>query len=216
MSARDGAGPTKAVLVSAMPGSALTRHVAGLALPKRALSLPVAPDPPPALPSFVELWGETAALRAEVAAWPGPARAWLVAESVPIAYERTWPSGAPSPGLRMVSTVHRRPDLDREAFEAHWRGPHTEVALRYTVPFWRYVQDVVREPIGRDAEEVDGFAGMHFRTAEDLRARWQDHPEEAARGAADAARFMDVDRSVAVTMVETVWDDAPDAGERRA
>jgi hypothetical protein len=196
----------KAIVVSEASGDALARHLAELDLPKRALSLPVAPTPPTSLPSFAELWGSESEIRAAVARWPFPSRAWLVEEFVPVAYERTWRSGEASPGLRMVSALHRRADLSREAFEAHWRGPHALVAKSYTVPVWNYVQNVVRVALGHDSD-VDGFVGMHFRTAEDLEARWRDHPREAARGAEDAAKFMAVDRSIGITTIETIWDE---------
>ena len=196
---------TKAILISGAPARALTDHVASLGLPRRAISLPTELGAADKFPSFIELWGERDALRETATSWPFPARAWLVAEHVPISYERTWRSGERSPGLRMVSTVHRRVGMTRSAFEDYWRGPHTRIAKSYTVPVWHYSQNVVVEALGSDEGE-DGFVGMHFRSAADLRARWQDHPIEAARGAEDAARFMAVDRSISITAVETVWE----------
>lgn len=134
----------KVVLISDASADALRSQLAGLDLARRALSLPVAEDPPAELPNFVELWGETSRLRAVV-------------------------------------------------------------AKSYSVPVWHYVQNLVTQALGHDSH-VDGFVGMHFHRAEDLKARWQDHPQEAARGAADAARFMAVERSVSITAIETVWD----------
>lgn len=208
----------KAIVVSEATRDALTAHLAELDLPRRALSWPVDAAPPPALPSFCELWGPEAKLREIVARWPFPGRGWLVDEHVPVDYARTWRSGEPSPGLRMISTLHRRPDLSRAAFAAHWLGPHVEVATAFTIPIWRYVQNVVREPLDHDGghegsrdgdidadARVDGFVGMHFETEAALRARWRDHPEEAARGAEDARRFMAVERSVGITAIEIVW-----------
>lgn len=197
---------SKAILVGAGPSAMLARHVAALALPRRAISLPVASDPPAGLHSFVELWGEEALIRASVADWPFPTRAWLVEEHCPLRYERTWPSGTPSPGVRMVSSLHRRADISREAFATHWLGPHTRVATSYTIPVWHYSQNVVIEALTSDAGE-DGFVGMHFETQEQLRARWADHPVEAARGAEDAERFMNVARTVTMLAVETIWED---------
>ncbi len=202
--------PEKAVVVSDAPGAELHYHLTRLDLSRRALSLPVESEPPRSLTNFAELWGPEPKLRSLVARWPFPARAWLVSEFVPVSYERTWRSGVASPGLRMVSTVHRRPDLSRDAFEQYWLGPHAAVAKSYTVPVWHYVQNVVLEALGHDSD-VDGFVGMHFRTAEELRSRWRDHPREAARGADDAANFMATERSVAVTTIETVWDDGVSA-----
>lgn len=196
----------KAILIGDEEDGRLRSHVANLALPRRALSLPLRSDPPPGLHSFVELWGDEAELRASVSRWPLPVRAWLVEEHTPLAYERSWPSGAPSPGVRFVSSLHRRMGISRDAFARHWLGPHTRVALAYTVAVWHYSQNVVVEALTGDSG-VDGFAGMHFETAEQMRARWSDHPQEAARGAADAARFMDASRSASMVAEETVWEE---------
>jgi hypothetical protein len=199
---------TKAILIGreVHPSpSSLEAYVAGLGIPRRALSLPVSSEPPPDFPSFIELWGGEQELREAVERWPFEVGAWLVEEYQPKRYERDWPSGTRSPGLRMVSILHRRPDLSREAFAAHWLGPHTRVALSYTIPFWHYNQNVVVEALANDGGE-DGFAGMHFETREQMEARWSAHPEEAARGTADAARFMDTNRNPTVITFETVWE----------
>lgn len=196
----------KAILIAEAPADALTHYLAKLALPRRALSLPATTDVPASMPNFIELWGRPGQLRNVLAEWPHPARAWLVREVIPMAYEQTWRSGEPSPGPRRVSTVHRRPGMTRADFERYWCGPHTAVARSYTVPVWHYVQNIVIEPLGHSSD-LDGFVGMHFRTAEDLRARWQDYPDEAARGADDAAKFMVLERAVSITAVETVWHD---------
>ena len=201
----------KLSLVQRDPVADLGPHLAALAsLPKRALSTPTPALASPAIAAFVELWGSREALRAAFADWPSPARAWLVEETLAADAARTWPSGVSSPGVRLVSSVHRRPDLDRSAFAAHWHGPHTAIALAYSVPVWRYGQNVVVEAWGPEDGE-DGFAVLHFRTGEDLVARWADHPGEAQRGAEDAARFMDRTRGWTVTMTETIWEGGPAA-----
>ena len=196
----------KAILTGANASEPWSRHVASLALPRRAISLPRDPEPNLEFQFFVELWGDEESLRECVTNWPFAARAWLVEEHVPLVYERSWPSGTPSPGVRMVSSLTRCENLTKEAFAAHWLGPHVEVALSYTVPFWHYNQNVVREALTPNSPE-DGFVGMHFRTAERMRARWADHPTEAARGAADAKRFMAEAHAPPMVAIETVWSD---------
>lgn len=197
--------PCKAIVVSPGPEDALVSHVSALVGLRRALSLPLSPGAPDALASFAELWGAERDVRGAVASWPFAARAWLVAEHTPVDYERTWPSGTPSPGVRMVSSLFRRAGSSRRAFEEHWLGPHTRIARSFTVPVWRYSQNVVVEALSGRGDE-DGFVGMHFRTPEELESRWADHPDEARRGAEDAARFLDVGRSVGIRARETVWD----------
>ncbi len=199
---------TKATLIANAPAAQLASHVGALALPRRAVSLPADPDvaPPPGFHAFIELWGDESAVRTAVEKWPFPARAWLVTEHSPLRYRRTWPSGTPSPGVRLVSSLFRRAELTRAAFADHWLGPHVRVARSYTVPVWHYNQNVVIEALTPDSGE-DGFVGMHFATRDQLQARWRDHPAEAARGAKDAALFMDATRTVSLVAIETVWTD---------
>jgi hypothetical protein len=195
----------KSIVLSRDTEGVLASHMASLRLLRRALSLPEGMNASEALPAFVELWGDEDVVRQAVANWPLSARAWLVEEHTPIAYERSWPSGTPSPGVRMVSSLYRRSGMERRDFEAYWLGPHTEVARSYTIPVWNYSQNIVVEALG-EHEGEDGFVGMHFRSRSDLESRWADHPKEAARGAADAAEFMDVPRSVSMLTRETVWN----------
>ena len=77
--------------------------------------------------------------------------------------------------------------------------------------------DQAGQAIGRSDFEAwteddgeNGFVGMHFRTRAEFEARWADYPEEAARGAEDAAHFMDGSRTFSLLTQETVWDPGPD------
>lgn len=188
--------------------AALEEHLRALrALPRRALSLPRPEIARPPIAAFVELWGTLDVLRSVFEAWPAPASAWLVDERRPADAARTWSSGEPSPGLRLVGSVFRRADLDRAAFARYWHGPHAEVARAFTIPVWRYSQNVVVEAWGPDEGE-DGFVVLHFRTPADLADRWALYPDEARRGAEDAARFMDPARGWSVVATETLWEEA--------
>ena len=71
-------GDVKGIVLSQGPTAALSRHVAGLDLARRALSTPLTTEAAEGGPAFVELWGTEAALRSLVALWPFAARAWLV------------------------------------------------------------------------------------------------------------------------------------------
>jgi hypothetical protein len=215
----------KAILVHRHPVPELAACVAGLeACPRRALSEIAAAragsngasSAPTAstIAAFVELWGPADALRAIVARWPEAPSAWLVEETRPADAPRTWPSGTPSPGLRMVSSVFRRPGLSRAAFADHWRTRHAAIAMSFSVPIWRYGQNVVIEALRGDGGE-DGFAVLHFRTAQDLAARWAEHPDEAERGREDAAQFMEQERGWNAIMTETLWETGdPGASDR--
>ncbi|MGR6998289.1 hypothetical protein ACU686_09680 [Yinghuangia aomiensis] len=64
-------------------------------------------------------------------------------------------------------------------------------------------------PLTPDAPELDGVAGLHFRSYADWVAWYTDHPEDAARAAADSARFMDLQAAETLVAVETVLATVP-------
>lgn len=134
---------------------------------------------------------------------------YVVDVSVPQRYERTWPVGEPSPGIRMMSLCHRAPQLSRDEFARYWRDEHTAVAMGFTVPIWNYTQTVVKEPISSGAPTLDGVAGLHFHSLAAWQARYLDYPDEARAGAEDAARFMDVPQTEAFFAQETILSIAP-------
>ena len=158
---------------------------------------------PPGLGAVLEAWTDPSVERGDVtrsleALWPtaGILTAVSVEEFEPIALPST-PIGAPTPGLRMLSLCHRRAGLTPQAFREYWLGPHAAVAQSFSVALMAYQQNVVLECL--HGQPVDGIASMHFRSFEHFRERYQDHPEDAARGAADAARFLDDSRTGAFT-----------------
>jgi hypothetical protein len=118
---------------------------------------------------------------------------------------RDWPLGTPTPGEHMVSLVTRAASFTREAFAAYWRDVHAPVAMSFTILPSAYAQYVTRRSLFGETTEPDGVMVMHFRTADDRANRWAKHPDEAARGAADAAVFMDMTRATSVLMHETIW-----------
>jgi hypothetical protein len=118
--------------------------------------------------------------------------------------DRTWPLASPTPGEQMVSLVTRAPSFTRDAFAAYWRDVHAPVALSFTILPSVYTQYVTRRSWFGD-DEPDGVFLMHFLSAQDRADRWARHPDEAARGATDAAVFMDLARASSALMRETIW-----------
>ena len=77
--------------------------------------------------AMVSLWGVEAPATALAFALPDGSRlvgAYEVDEVVQREYERTWPAGAASPGVKIVCFVRRRPDLSQAAYREHWRERH--------------------------------------------------------------------------------------------
>jgi hypothetical protein len=122
-----------------------------------------------------------------------------------IAYDRDWDLGGPTPGERVVTVVERKPGTTRKEFDLYWRDVHTGVALSYKVAPGAYIQYLTLRSLLPGGIEPDGALVMHFRSREERRSRYEDHPDDAARGAADAAVFMDMERTRMTLMHETIW-----------
>jgi len=117
--------------------------------------------------------------------------AYIVEEHVRIDYARDWPDGVESPGVRRVSFVRAAPGLSRNEMARHWGEVHWPIARVHHPALWRYVQNVVVEPITADAPAVDGIAELHFRSITDLRDRFYDSDEGHQIVADDVSAFLD-------------------------
>lgn len=103
--------------------------------------------------------------------------------------------------VKIVFLVHKRADLDREAFRRYWRDTHGPIAAR--LPGLRkYVQNhALPSPDGSDPE-YDGFTELWFDDAESFQ-RALGSPEAAA-AFKDAAEFQDMERLPSFTVEEEV------------
>jgi uncharacterized protein (TIGR02118 family) len=118
----------------------------------------------------------------------GTAHVYRVHEIVEREYERTWPVGERSPGVKSIYLARRRPDMTQDRYARYWGNRHAPLALRVHVGMWRYVRNVVVRSAPR-SDKWDGFAVLHFRTAQDLRERFYDSDDGRAAIAADVAEF---------------------------
>ena len=116
---------------------------------------------------------------------------YVVEEHVRIDYARDWPDGIESPGVRRISFVQAAPGLSRSEMARHWGEVHWPIARVHHPALWRYVQNVVVEPITPDAPAIDGIAELHFRSIADLRDRFYDSDEGRQIVAEDVRAFLD-------------------------
>jgi len=116
--------------------------------------------------------------------------AYEVDERLQWDYDRDWPDGMPSPGMKQMSFVRRLPTITHDAFADHWSNNHTPLARIHHPGIWRYCQNVVidRAP---GAPEVDGISELQFRTADDMHTRMYDSDEGKAIIAEDVKRFIE-------------------------
>jgi uncharacterized protein (TIGR02118 family) len=115
----------------------------------------------------------------------GRVHAYRVEEGVQRDYERAWPEGERSPGMKVISALRRAPALSHDQFADHWLHTHVALALEHVLGMWRYVTNVVTAPITPDAPPIDGVVSVHY-----LEKRRFGSPEGEAIMAADVASFL--------------------------
>ncbi len=135
---------------------------------------------------------------------------YLVTESVPRDFDqRTWPDGARSPGVKLVSCFEQPARLTREEFIGRWHGSHTPLSLEIH-PLWRYVRNVVARPLTPGAPAYAGIVEEHLREDADLidPARFYGGKDKLAanmkRVIDDVRTFLDLERVVNVVVRETI------------
>ena len=135
---------------------------------------------------------------------------YLVTESVPRDFDRrTWPDGARSPGVKLISVFEQPARLSRDEFIARWHGSHTPLSLEIH-PLWRYVRNVVARPLTPGAPSYAGIVEEHVRELADLTdpARFYGGKEHMAanmrRVLEDARSFLDLERVASVVASEYI------------
>lgn len=131
---------------------------------------------------------------------------YLVDEVVQKDYERTWSSGAQSPGVKLIPFVRRRPDLTLEAYSQHWRECHGPLAVARQPGFWHYVQNHMIDYLTDTTPRWDGIGELHYRTVDDILTRSFDSEEGRQLIMEDVERFMVAEESTNLPTNEfVVW-----------
>jgi uncharacterized protein (TIGR02118 family) len=145
------------------------------------------PGGQPSYDAVLEAWLEEGP-RWQPESLPGMSQTYRVTEVVEREYDRTWPVGERSPGVKSFYLARRRRDMTQDEYAAHWGDRHAPLALRVHVGMWRYARNVVVES-QPGSDKWDGFAVLHFRTSADLRERFYDSDAGRDAIAADVAEF---------------------------
>jgi hypothetical protein len=98
---------------------------------------------------------------------PGFIGGYNVEEAKPVAYEKTWEDHAATPGVCLLTLLHKRPGLDQDVFIQRWHGGHTPLSLRLH-PLWNYNRNVVKGVLTEDSTWYDGIVEEQFKAARDL------------------------------------------------
>ena len=92
---------------------------------------------------------------------------YAVEEAIPVAYEKTWNDGEPTPGICLLTLFHQKPGIDRDTFMQRWFKGHTPLSLRLH-PLWNYNRNVVLETLTDGSQWYDGIVEEQFRTRKEL------------------------------------------------
>ena len=129
------------------------------------------------------------AMQQEADGFFGGIVAYHVQQGIQRDYERSWPDGERSPGLKMVYPVVRKAGITREQFAEHWLRKHVPLVLQYMNGISRYVTNVVVAPIG-NAPEIDGVVELHYLDPAVMHGPRYNVPEAESVMTEDVAQFL--------------------------
>ncbi|MCB0997642.1 MAG: EthD domain-containing protein [Acidimicrobiales bacterium] len=139
---------------------------------------------------------------------------YLVDEQLQWDHDRDWPTGTPAPGFNRIAFTTKLGSLERVNFAQQWDAVHAPLVRAHSPGVWRYVQNVVVEPLTANARPWDGVAELHFRTVDDFLERMYDSDSGRQLLRADTASFLDVARGERVLTNEWIMLDPPDRTPR--
>jgi len=90
-----------------------------------------------------------------------------VEEAYPVAYERTWNDGEPTPSPILLTMLHRKASVTTDEFISRWHDGHTPLSLEVH-PLWYYQRNVIVKPVIDGSKASDGIVLEACRTRGDL------------------------------------------------
>ena len=93
--------------------------------------------------------------------------AYRVTEALPVAYQKSWKDGEPTPGACLLTLFSKKKNIDYQTFIHRWHNGHTPLSLRIH-PLWNYVRNVVNESIFEDSAWFDGIVEEQVKKTTDL------------------------------------------------
>lgn len=163
-------------------------------------------DEPDAV-AMVKLWDPASADAIVKFSLPEGARlvgAYRSDEVVQKDYERTWPAGTASPGVKLVCLVRRKPEISHQQYLDHWQNNHGPLAVRIQPGFWHYVQNHVSDWLTDDTPDFDGIGELHFETVDDVFTGMFADEEAQRLIYEDIERFMVNETSTVLVTKETL------------
>ena len=129
---------------------------------------------------------------------------WWVDENDAWTYDRDWPDGVPTPGVKQMSLVARRPDITFDEFVARYRN-HVNIAKVHHIGCWQYVQNFLAETSStRPAPLIDGISELWFRSVDDMIERFYTAPGSPDAVRDDTTGFIDFANTRSYLTIENI------------
>jgi hypothetical protein len=97
----------------------------------------------------------------------GFAGSFRATEAFPVAYEKTWPNGEPTPGICLLTLFRKKKSISYEKFIDRWHNGHSPLTLKVH-PVYHYSRNVVEKTLGEAALHYDGIVEEHSRERSQL------------------------------------------------
>ena len=92
---------------------------------------------------------------------------YAVDEAYPVAYEKAWSDGDPTPSPILLTMLHKKEGVSEDEYIDRWHYGHTPLSLEIH-PLWYYQRNVIVEPVTEGAEHSDGVVLEACPTRRDL------------------------------------------------
>jgi len=97
----------------------------------------------------------------------GFAGSFMVTEALPVAYQKDWKDGAPTPGVCLLTLFRQKKGIEYDSFIDRWHNGHTPLTLKIH-PIYHYNRNVVDKGLGEPPVWYDGIVEEHCRTRKEL------------------------------------------------
>ncbi len=92
---------------------------------------------------------------------------YKVEEALPVAYQKSWQDGEPTPGKNLLTLFRKKDGLDYDDFIHRWHNGHTPLSLKIH-PLWNYNRNVVRSSLLDVSKWYDGIVEEQVKEDSEL------------------------------------------------
>lgn len=133
---------------------------------------------------------------------------YLVTESVPQRFERTWPDGERRPGVTQFCANAKPENISEEDFYYNWQVTHSKISFDLHPHRWSYVRNAVARPLTPKAPPFRAIVLEHFRELRDFtdESRYFGDPQVVQDMYAELPGFCEVTTMITGPMSEYYFE----------